>query len=90
LAVHYVVTGSPFPFGAHDLVMLVLEDVTELVELRRIVPMCANCRKIRDNEEYWMNVEEYLSKHTSMLFSHGLCGSCTKALYPDIEFDLDA
>lgn len=74
--------------------MLELQDavaakITELQEalehirtLRGIVPICANCKKIRDDEGYWHRVEAYVSEHTEAQFSHGICPECAKALYP--------
>jgi hypothetical protein len=44
--------------------------------LREILPLCSYCRKIRDDENYWDTVENYISRHTSTLFSHGICPSC--------------
>jgi PAS domain S-box-containing protein len=48
----------------------------ELNTLREILPLCSYCRKIRDDENYWDTVENYISRHTSTMFSHGICPSC--------------
>ena len=50
--------------------------VAEVKTLREILPLCSYCRKIRDDENYWDTVENYISRHTSTLFSHGICPSC--------------
>ena len=50
--------------------------LAELNTLREILPICSYCRKIRDDENYWHTVEDYISHHTSTLFSHGICPSC--------------
>lgn len=52
--------------------------------LRGIVPICANCKQIRDDKGYWQRVEDYLSNHSDVQFSHGLCPDCVKALYPAV------
>ncbi len=54
----------------------------EVRTLRGIVPICANCKKIRDDKGYWSQVEQYVSKHTEAQFSHSICPSCAKELYP--------
>jgi hypothetical protein len=40
------------------------------------LPICSYCRKIRDDENYWHTVENYISHHTSTQFTHGICPSC--------------
>jgi len=64
-----------------------LELKEEVRTLSGIVPICAGCKKIRDDKGYWTQVESYISKHTQALFSHGLCPSCTKRLYPEYAGD---
>jgi PAS domain S-box-containing protein len=53
--------------------------LAEVKALQSILPICSYCRKIRDDENYWHTVEDYLSLHTSTLFSHGICPSCMEA-----------
>jgi PAS domain S-box-containing protein len=51
-------------------------------ELNGLLPICSNCKKIRDDEGYWQVVEGYISKHTDVTFTHGVCPDCMKILYP--------
>ena len=51
--------------------------------LSGMLPICASCKKIRDDQGYWQQVEEYISDHSEAIFSHGLCPECLKNLYPD-------
>ena len=51
--------------------------------LSGIIPICASCKKIRDDAGYWQQVEEYITKHSEAEFSHGICNECIKKLYPD-------
>ncbi len=67
-----------------------VEKVSELREaldnvkfLRGILPICARCKKIRDDQGYWNQVEIYISNHSEAEFSHGLCPDCAKTLYPE-------
>jgi hypothetical protein len=53
-------------------------------ELSGILPICANCKKIRDDDGYWQDVAVYISKHTNAEFTHGLCKECTIKLYPEL------
>jgi PAS domain S-box-containing protein len=50
--------------------------VAEVQTLREILPICSYCKKIRDDENYWQTVEGYISSHTGMKFSHGICPDC--------------
>jgi PAS domain S-box-containing protein len=56
--------------------------IEEIKTLRGIVPICANCKKIRDDKGYWNQVEKYVSDHTEATFSHSICPECAKKLYP--------
>ena len=60
--------------------------LSEIQTLRGILPICANCKKIRDDKGYWNQIEAYISDHSEAQFSHGICPDCAKELYP--EFDL--
>lgn len=50
--------------------------------LSGLLPICASCKKIRDDKGYWSRIEEYVSEHTDTTFSHGICPDCAKRLYP--------
>ena len=56
--------------------------LVEIKTLRGIVPICASCKKIRDDKGYWEQVESFVSKHTDAQFSHGICPDCTKKYFP--------
>lgn len=79
-----LITTAPFTVDARRLVLLVLEDVSEIVLLRGILPICARCKSIRDDEAYWSSVESYFGQHLGVDFSHGLCPKCARELYPEI------
>ncbi len=59
------------------------DTLKEVKELRGILPICSSCKKIRTDEGYWQNVEDYISHHTHAEFSHGICRECAKKLYPE-------
>ena len=55
--------------------------------LKGLIPICASCKKIRDDEGYWNEVEAYLLKHADAKFSHGICPDCFQKLYPEFSHD---
>jgi AmiR/NasT family two-component response regulator len=59
----------------------------EIKTLRGILPICSSCKKIRDDEGYWNQLETYIQEHSEAVFSHGLCPECAKKLYPEIFGD---
>jgi len=69
-----------------DRLILELREALEKVKtLSGLLPICAHCKKIRDDKGYWNQVEGYLSAHSELKFSHGICPECAKKYYP--EFD---
>jgi len=63
--------------------------LSEIKTLRGIVPICANCKNIRDDTGYWGQVEAYVSKYTEAQFSHSICPECIPKLYPNLGIDED-
>jgi len=55
--------------------------------LRGLIPICANCKKIRDDKGYWNQIETYIQKHSEAEFSHGICPECARKLYPELYKD---
>jgi hypothetical protein len=51
--------------------------------LQDLLPMCASCKKIRDDKGYWSQVEHYIEAHTKTIFSHGICPECMLKWYPE-------
>ena len=83
--INLLVTTAPIAYRDELLVLLILEDISELLELRSIVPICAYCKKIRDDETFWLSVENYFKTHLSLDFSHGVCPECATRLYQDLH-----
>ncbi len=59
------------------------EALAKIKTLNNLLPICANCKKIRDDQGYWKQVDTYISEHTNTKFSHGICPDCAKKLYGD-------
>jgi CheY-like chemotaxis protein len=54
-----------------------------LKRLEGIIPICMFCKKIRNDDDYWQQVEQYITEHSEALFSHGICPSCYEKNYGD-------
>lgn len=61
------------------------EALQEVKTLSGLLPICAHCKKIKDDNGYWERIEEYFEAHADIDFSHGLCPECAHELYPDID-----
>ena len=65
-----------------------LKDALDTINiLHGILPICANCKKIRDDKGAWSQIEAYIGKHSDVQFSHGICPECAKKLYPEFVKD---
>jgi sigma-B regulation protein RsbU (phosphoserine phosphatase) len=64
----------------------ILSYVTQVRQLQEIIPVCGYCRKMRDDKNYWSQVEEYIGKQTGSSFSHGVCPDCyERMLVPEMK-----
>ena len=63
--------------------------LAEVKQLSGLLPICSHCKKIRDDEGYWNQIESYITKHSDAKFSHGICQECLKKYYPDFDIDAD-
>lgn len=80
-----LLTASPFTYEGRRLVLLVLEDIGELIDLQRLIPICARCKKVRDDDQYWSHVETYLHKHLDLQFTQSVCPECLAARQAELE-----
>ena len=66
----------------HDL----QEAMAQVRQLQGLLPICAYCKKIRDEDSYWQEVERYITRRTEVQFSHGICPACyDRHIVPQIE-----
>jgi CheY-like chemotaxis protein len=63
------------------------DTLAKIKTLSGLLPLCSSCKKIRDDDGYWHQVEVYIRDHSEAEFSHGLCPECAKKLYPEIFGD---
>jgi hypothetical protein len=67
-----------------ELIFNLQKALEEVKTLSGMLPICASCKKIRDDEGYWQQIEEYIRDHSEADFTHGICEDCVKELYPEI------
>ena len=61
------------------------DSLVKIKTLRGLLPICASCKKIRDDKGYWNQIEAYIQDHSEAEFSHSICPVCMKKLYPDFS-----
>jgi PAS domain S-box-containing protein len=59
------------------------EALGKIKTLNGLLPICSSCKQIRDDKGYWQKVESYISEHTDVEFTHGICPDCLRKLYPE-------
>jgi len=59
--------------------------LSEIKTLSGLIPICANCKKIRDDKGYWQQVEQFLKEHSEAEFSHSICPDCVSELYTEFK-----
>lgn len=80
-----IVTAADLPGAEEPVSLVVIEDFSEFAELRSLVPICAACKKIRSDSDYWEQVENYLERHMDLTFTHGLCPACLENFFASGE-----
>jgi hypothetical protein len=60
----------------------------DIATLQGLLPICASCKKIRDDKGYWEGIEHYIEKHSDVLFTHSICPACIQKWYPELQPEL--
>jgi len=81
----FIKLTEPLIVRLHDTISELKNALAEVNQLSGLLPICAYCKKIRDDKGYWNQIEAYLQKHTEAEFSHGICPDCEKKIYADLE-----
>lgn len=79
---HLLVTAVPLEADGRRFTLLTLEDISEIMNLKTLIPVCAHCKRVRDDREYWQQVDEFLHRHLDLDISHGICPDCVREFYP--------
>ena len=67
-----------------EIIVMLNNALEEVKTLSGFLPICASCKKIRDDKGYWNQIEAYISEHSEAEFSHGICPECAHNLYPEL------
>ena len=67
------------------LIIQLEEALARVKKLNGLLPICAGCKKIRDDKGYWNQIELYLKEHSDAIMSHGICPECAEKYYPDLN-----
>ena len=85
LKVRHKARVTALTMAAHSAVEQLQEALAEVKTLKGLIPICAWCKNIRDDEGYWERLEAYISKHTDAIFTHGICPGCYEKHKEEIE-----
>jgi PAS domain-containing protein len=85
---HALITASPFLFKQRPFVLLAIEDLNEMVEVQQMITICSVCKKVRDKQETWAQLEDYFTKQWGTDVSHGLCPKCFEHTMKRIEEEM--
>jgi len=85
------ITKRKFTEDAKEELIIGLQKAQEEVNLLSgLLPICATCKNIRDDKGYWNKIESYISHHSKVEFSHGICPDCAQKFYPDLYNEITA
>jgi PAS domain-containing protein len=79
----FLLTATPFEHEGKTRVLLVLEDLAEQIRMRGVLPICAHCHRVRNEQNQWEDVQRYVAGSLAMDWSHGICDECLEKHYPD-------
>lgn len=83
--VGYQCTRQRTAMEREKLIKELQDALASIKTLRGLLPICAHCKRIRDDKGYWNRIEEYIQDHSEADFTHGLCPDCKQELYPELE-----
>ena len=72
-----------------ELIIDLKKALADVKTLSGMLPICAWCKKVRDDEGYWQKIEAYFKSHSDLDFTHGICNDCAKKQYPDLYTQLE-
>lgn len=93
----YFIGGLLFMILAASLLMVYIEEIKDKLNVKidqirvltGLLPICASCKKIRDDQGYWNQIELYIKERSEVEFSHSICPECSQKLYPELIDDED-
>ena len=83
-AIRYAIERKKGEEERNKLIIDLKQALAQIKTLSGLIPICASCKKIRDDKGYWNQLEEYIQSHSEAEFSHGICPACARKLYPEL------
>ncbi len=80
---HHIAERKQAEEAQKKLVFELQAALAKVKTLSGLLPICASCKKIRDDKGYWNQIESFISEHSEAEFSHGFCPECAAKLYPE-------
>ena len=77
-----LISSSPVDYNNNIYAVVIIENVSNVVGLQGLLPICSSCKKIKNEEGCWDRVDEYIKQHSEVQFTHSLCPECIENLYP--------
>ena len=87
-SIHYAIERKKLELERERLVTELQNALSEVKKLSGLLPICSQCKKIRDDQGYWGELEGYIQGHSEAQFTHGVCPDCYEKLYGDILKEL--
>jgi len=84
-SLRYAIERKDAELERERLISELSEALKQVRTLSGLLPICSNCRRIRNDKGYWERLEEYIQEHTDADFSHGICPECREKLYPNLK-----
>lgn len=83
-ALKYAIQRKHLEQEREELILKLKDALGKIKTLRGLLPICSFCKKIRDDHGYWKQIEEYVTAHADVNFSHSICPECAHSHYPDL------
>jgi CheY-like chemotaxis protein len=77
-----------FAIERQKLVLKLKEARSQISDLAKLIPICSNCKKIRQDSGYWQSIETFITEKSGAMVSHGICPDCMRKLYPEFAEDI--
>ena len=84
-----LITATPYPEAGKKVVVLIVEDLTDFSRLKAIIPICSYCKRVRNEADFWQQVDRYIHEHIGLNFSHGICPECLQKHYAEYMDSLE-
>lgn len=89
--IYFMASSAPFNYKGLNMAIILVEDISDIIFLKGLIPICSSCKEIRADDGYWKRIETYIEDLTDVEFTHDFCPKCIKKLYPDYykQYNID-